>query len=109
VVENERVVLSPAGEMIADAWTTIAQRCDVVPDAFIVMPDHLYGILTLPLGTDSSPAPSLGGVIGAFKGLSTKLYRDGVSAQGWPRFSQYFWGANYYEHIIRDEVDMEAK
>lgn len=92
VVENERVILSPAGEMIADAWTTIVQRFGVGPDAFIVMPDHMHGILTLPLGTDSSPAPSLGRVIGAFKSLSTKLYRDGVSAQGWPRFQEYFWG-----------------
>jgi len=109
VVENERVILSPAGEMIADAWTTIVQRFGVVPDAFIVMPDHMHGILTLPLVTDSSPAPSLGGIIGAFKSLSTKIYRDGVSAQGWTRFQEYFWGANYYEHIIRDDRDLKAK
>lgn len=73
------------------------------------MPDHMHGIRTLPLGADSGPVPSLGEVVGAFKGLTTKLYRDGVASQGWPRFKGFFWGANYYEHIIRDDLDMEAK
>ncbi len=109
VVESERVALSPAGEMIADAWMVIGQRFDVTLDAFIVMPDHVHAILTLPFGMKSSPAPSLGEVVGAFKGLTTKLYRDGVVSQGWPRFQTYFWGDNYYEHIIRDELDMDAK
>ncbi|MGI8485955.1 MAG: transposase [Thermomicrobiales bacterium] len=109
VVECERVILSPAGEMIADTWNHIGHRFEVTLDAFIVMPDHLHGILTLPLCTESSPASSLGKVVGAFKGLTTKLYCDGVASQGWPRFQTYFWGDNYYEHIIRDDWDLDAK
>ncbi|MGI8483872.1 MAG: transposase [Thermomicrobiales bacterium] len=109
IVENERVVLSPAGKMIADAWVAIARRFDVTLDASIVIPDHMHGILTLPLVADSELAPALAEVVGAFKGLTTKLYRDGVASQGWPRFQKYFWGENYYEHIIRDVWDMDAK
>lgn len=108
-VENECMVLLPAGEMIADTWVTIARRFHVEPDAFIVMPDHLHGILTLPLRSDSTSESSLGEVIGAFKSLSTKLYRDGVVSQGWPRFDRFFWGSNYFEHIIRDDWELDGK
>jgi len=49
---------------------------------------------------------SLAGVIQRFKMLTTKRYVDGVNVNGWPRFRGKLWQRNYYERIIRDEMEL---
>ncbi len=119
--------LNEAGQMVAALWDGIAARFSSVEiDQFVVMPNHLHGILVLP-DTDASGAttrvaptgPSivgaplvgvpvtrvrLGDVVGAFKSLATIGYIGGVKANGWPEFRGRLWQRNYYEHIIRDEA-----
>ncbi|MDW8327944.1 MAG: transposase, partial [Anaerolineales bacterium] len=47
VVDGE-VRLSPAGEIVADEWQkTPAIRSNVALDAWIIMPNHLHGILVI--------------------------------------------------------------
>ena len=53
------------------------------------------------------PAPTLGDVVGAFKSLSTDEYISGVHQLGWPRFRNHFWQRNYYDHVIRDQDELE--
>ena len=52
-------------------------------------------------------APSLGDVVGAYKSITTVRYGRGVKAHGWRRFPGRLWQRNYYERVIRDEVEME--
>ena len=40
--------------------------------------------------------------------MTTKRYADGVKQQGWPPFSAKLWQRNYWEHIIRNEVELGA-
>jgi len=121
--------LNEAGQMVAALWDGIAARFSSVEiDQFVVMPNHLHGILVLPdagtsgattRGTTTRVAPTvvgaslvgapvtgarLGDVVGAFKSLATIGYIDGVKANGWPEFRGRLWQRNYYEHIIRDET-----
>ncbi len=49
---------------------------------------------------------SLGDVVQRFKSLTTKRYIDGVKQHDWPPFNGKLWQRNYYEHIIRDEPDL---
>jgi REP element-mobilizing transposase RayT len=51
----------------------------------------------------STPAPTLGDVIGAFKSRVTVEYIRGVKTFGWTPFDRRLWQRNYYEHIIRNE------
>jgi len=53
------------------------------------------------------PAPTLGDAIGAFKSLTTDAYITGVHQLGWPRFEGGFWQRNYYEHVIRDQAELQ--
>ena len=53
-----------------------------------------------------APAP-LGNVIGAFKSLTTLEYSRGVDSKAWPAFDRRLWQRNYYEHIIRNERELE--
>jgi putative transposase len=53
------------------------------------------------------PAPTLGDAVGAFKSLTTDEYILGVKELGWPRFPNHFWQRNYYDHVIRDQDELE--
>jgi putative transposase len=114
-IEDGHVILSPAGEIANDEWRKTSDvRPDVRVDAYVMMPNHVHGILiidrnrALRPGQPSVETPrrgvstsrlapgSLGAIIGQFKSICTKRIRyAGMSAFGWqPRF---------YDHIIRDE------
>jgi REP-associated tyrosine transposase len=50
--------------------------------------------------------PTVGAIVGAFKSLSTDEYIRGVKKLGWPRFARKLWQKNFYEHIIRDDDEL---
>ena len=49
---------------------------------------------------------TLGRIIQAYKSITTVAYIDGVKRLGWPPFPGKLWQRNYYEHIIRDEDEL---
>ena len=51
--------------------------------------------------------PSLGDVVGAFKSLVFKVFRDWVQKND-PGRSSRLWQRNYYEHVIRSERALQA-
>jgi putative transposase len=119
------MVLSDAGRMVQTVWDEIpVHYAGVAIDAFVVMPNHIHGIIVLvgaapcgrpplgraPLGQAQGPAPTIGislpDVVHRFKTMTTKRYADGVKQRGWPLFPGQLWQRNYYEHIIRDEESL---
>lgn len=58
--------------------------------------DRPYGTLT----------GSLGRVIQAFKSITTHKYTINVKQNGWVPFSGKLWHRNYWEHIVRDENEL---
>jgi putative transposase len=70
-------------------------------------------------GWPEGPAPKLGGqaqgpaptislpdAVHRFKSLTTARYRQGVGAGHWPSCGSVLWQRNYYEHIIRDDKEV---
>lgn len=51
-------------------------------------------------------APTVGDMVGAFKSLTTVQYIRGVKTIGWMAFSGKLWQRNYYEHVIRDDEEL---
>jgi len=49
---------------------------------------------------------TLADVVHRFKSLTTSRYRHGVAELGWQRFSGRLWQRNYYEHVIRNDHDL---
>jgi putative transposase len=45
---------------------------------------------------------------GAFKSITTHEYVLRVRNCGWPPFPGRLWQRNYYEHIVRNEVSLNA-
>jgi REP element-mobilizing transposase RayT len=112
-VRNQAVRLSPAGQIIAEEWQRTAQvRPNVGLDAWIIMPNHVHGILAIKYAVETpqveTPQPGgatttnathwkpgvLGAIIGQFKSRCTKR----IWALGDTGFR---WQARFYDHIIR--------
>lgn len=93
------------GEIVATCWHEIAQHFPTVElDAFVLMPNHVHGIVVIVAPpSQPSPIPKLGQIIAYFKYQSTKrinLLRDQASVPIWQR--------NYYDRIIRDDKALDA-
>jgi REP element-mobilizing transposase RayT len=74
-VTGGEVSRSPYGEIVAREWQRIPGPYPRVQlDAWIVMPDHLHGILVLAPATGEAAA-SLGSILSTFKSKATKSIR----------------------------------
>jgi REP element-mobilizing transposase RayT len=125
VIDGE-MVLNDFGQIVSEKWQWLETQYPYIElGAWIVMPNHFHGILVIhdvgrggsrsahvDDGTavnrgDSRIAPTpikrklLGGLIGAFKTVSTKQINLLRYVEG-----QVVWQRNYYEHIIRNEREM---
>ena len=108
--------LNEYGQIVAEEWFKTAQvRSNVELDEFVVMPNHLHGILVIvddstTVGanrrfapTPRAPTPnSIGAVMMQFKSIVTKCINTMRDSQGAP-----VWQRNYYEHIVRNERELE--
>jgi len=52
-------------------------------------------------------APALGDIVGAFKSLIFKVYLDWIEINH-PSRRAKFWQRNYYEHIVRNDRELNA-
>jgi len=48
----------------------------------------------------------VGRIVQAFKSVTTHEYINGVKQHGWPPFPGKLWQRNYYEHVIRNENEL---
>jgi REP element-mobilizing transposase RayT len=109
-IVNGDVRLSSIGEIVAEEWLrTPTIRKSVELDEWIVMPNHLHGILVL-TDTDKTPrrgvstgselrSGSVGAIIGQFKSVCTKR----IWALGQHGFA---WQPRFHDRVIRDEAEL---
>ena len=102
-VVNERVELSDMGHFVKEAWEGLTTQYSYVKlDDYVVMPNHLHGVIVISNETPSATErKSLGRVIGAFKTVSAKQINSMRSISGQP-----IWQRNYYERIIRNDDEL---
>ena len=132
-IADRKMVLNPAGNMIQTVWDEIPfHYAGIDIDAFTVMPNHIHGIIVItrsvavptvgagpracpdngqprgvaPTETAGTAGLSLGDMVHRFKTMTTKRYADGVKQSGWQSFPRKLWQRNYWEHIIRDEMEL---
>jgi REP element-mobilizing transposase RayT len=104
--------LSGAGLVAESWWGTIPRRfAGVEVDACVVMPNHLHGVIVLRASEDGMERAagdvSLARAVQWFKSATTADYRRGVEMEGWEPFRGRLWQRTYYDHIVRDERDLE--
>ena len=125
-VNQEEISLFPAGKMVERWWHKLAEKfVKVKPREYIIMPNHFHGIIEftanhlsnarvddevvdiVPVYGNGDNSPTLSQVIQWFKTMTTNEYIRQVKQSGWEPFDQRLWQRNYYEHIIRNDVDYE--
>jgi len=116
--------LNQMGHIVRQCWLEIPEHFPhVVLDEFVVMPNHVHGIIVIVAtpnvgathdvgATHASPLPnddtstrprgpqrqSVASIVGSFKSAATKRINEHRGTPGAP-----VWQRNYFEHIIRSE------
>jgi REP element-mobilizing transposase RayT len=138
-IVNNEMELSRYGEIVQKWWGEIPIHFpNVETGAFVIMPNHVHGIIfinerrgTVSVPRDNQPlnkletpnsnetseqggetpplrvirVPTLGQVVAYFKYQSTKELNTVENAGTVTKF----WQRNYYEHVIRNESDLQNK
>jgi len=120
-ITGEEMRLHDAGIAAVNCWDEIPKHFpNVLLDQCIVMPNHVHGIIVIteaagangdvgandysPLRTVQPPrkkgtSKKIGSIVRGFKIGVTKWFQENHSPQT-------VWQRNYYEHIIRDDDDL---
>ena len=127
-IEDGKLKLSDIGIIARNLWIEISYHFQNIElDEFIIMPDHIHGIITINTNFDDivvetrhvanvetrhasflqpgnektriSPKPgSLGAIVGSYKSAVSKIVH---------RFDPGFkWQSRYYDHIIRSNSEL---
>lgn len=136
-IQEGEVRLSPVGEMVEIHLQLAMDRyAGVDLDMHVLMPNHLHALINIGWTSDRGLAgesgsdgrhrglqlrcddvvskdaaaaarPSLYRVMQWFKSATTNEYIRRVKNDGWPRFPGKLWQPNYYEHVVRDQSDLD--
>ena len=116
-ITGETMTLNDAGEMVLSWLTKLPEKYpNVHCDEHVIMPNHFHGILSisgLPVAERGenmvSPLQNrrrgLGQYVSWFKRMTTAYIR-GVEQLDWKPFPGKLWQRNYWEHIVRDDDEL---
>lgn len=118
--------------IIIDVWQVLPAWFPTIElDEFVVMPNHVHFVIwivdthhvgvrdmnivdggkprpyVIPKPNKINSDPTLGNIVGAFKSLVFTVYLDWINAND-PSRRAKFWQQNYYEHIIRNDRELNA-
>jgi REP element-mobilizing transposase RayT len=109
--------------MVFKYWKELPNKFKhIMLDEFVVMPNHIHGIIFVGADLCVSPSvsgahagaplqrksrPFVGDVIRWLKTMTTNAYLRNVKNAGWPPLPGKLWQRNYYEHIIRNNVELK--
>ncbi len=101
--------LNNCGLVAEKYWKNISKIYkDVVLDEFIIMPNHVHGIIRI-VGTGHWPVPTdnnnqygkLSKIINGYKNMVTKKIRNNL------KFKNFQWQRSFYDEIIRGEKSLQ--
>lgn len=129
-VENGEIKLSKIGQLVIDCWYGIPKMFNNIElDEFVLMPNHLHGILLIneapgkgeafsdmntsqhvlglenasPLQPRGTQSGSLSAVIQNFKSVSTRRVNQKFFKSG-----NKIWQRSFYERIVRNDRELNA-
>ena len=99
-IENGKMVFSSAGKRTLEIWEGLPLRFPTIElDAFVIMPNHILGILCLT--TENPETVTISVVLRAFKSLSARAIHKELGRAERPAWQRGFWDHN------RDEIELE--
>jgi len=128
-IKNDKTIVNTLGRIVEDKWNNIPKHFKQARlDEFVVMPNHIHGILILMdrknVGAKHSKTPanlnqknldknasplhkakssgSVPAIIQNFTSITTRKINQIRKTPG-----AKFWQRNYHEHIIRNEKELQ--
>ncbi|MFA5076246.1 MAG: transposase [Patescibacteria group bacterium] len=106
-VINGKMVLNEYGKIAKKCWQQIPQHyLNIQIDIFVVMPNHLHGIIMIddPVGTGQCPVPTmryglLSKIVNSFKNVVTKQIRS--------RDFHFQWQRSFHDRVIRNQWEYQ--
>ncbi len=100
-IKDNAACLNDIGNIAQTNWLSLPQRFpNIEIDEYIIMPNHMHGIITITEMLSSTKAPTLGEVVRTFKGATTSQ----IHTTYMPEFA---WQRDFYERIIRKDGELD--
>lgn len=112
-IAKAEMILTPLGHVAVDFWNEIPAHFPfVVLDAFVVMPNHVHGIIIIDKSVETQDLASLpaGNRFGPqSRNLASIVrgYKIGVTKYARHINAPFIWQERYYNHIIRNPDEHE--
>jgi len=111
-VKNGKMILNVYGEIVKKCWINIPRHFKHVQlDEFVVMPNHIHGIINMQrdvgnadlrsLRTNDRTKMKLPKIIHGFKSSVTRIVRQTHNDY------TFAWQRSFYDHIIRNDADLQ--
>jgi putative transposase len=117
-IKNDQAVLTTIGKFVNDSWLEIPSHySNVEIDEFVVMPNHIHGIVVIEGDHVYSPNARLANKKHSPKtppqpnslGSIVRSYKSGIARwcnqNGFPNFD---WQPRYHDRIIRSKASLKA-
>ena len=112
IIDGE-MILNNLGKIADECWRAIPEHFPFVElGTFVIMPNHVHGIIVIRRGTiyraptqEQFQKPvegSIPTIIRTYKAAVTRRIGRELNTTG-------IWQQNYFEHIIRNEKDLQSK
>ena len=96
---SAHVKLTDIGRKIEKIYLNLEKEFNNIKlHEYVIMPNHVHGIIEIKERADTRPAPTIGKIICSFKS-KTAVYII-------KKYNKKIWQRNYYEHIIRNEKEL---
>ncbi len=92
--------------ILIETWHQLPARfAHLSLNTFVVMPDHIHGILHLISPLEQTPGPTLSDIMRVYKS---------ITSVSWIRYNKsrnmtcgrHLWQERFYDHIIRNETEL---
>ena len=101
-----KIQLSITGEVIEKQLHSIPNQFkNVRLDEYIIMPNHVHVIIVIKTRVEASTTPTIPQIIRSLKSRCINEYCQYIKMNNL-NISGKLWQRNYYEHIIRDEDEL---
>lgn len=106
-IQNDKMILNESGHIVEAEWLATPNiRKNVSLDEYVIMPNHLHGIICIEGNKDpniSKPIKSLSqnlsSIINGFKSAATSKIRK-------HEVVDFAWQSRFYDRIIRNEKEL---
>jgi len=104
-VTDGKMQLNEPGQIVQMVWDGLTVDFPgLALDMFVIMPNHIHGIMVIDVRAGWEPAPMQSGLPGIVHALKTHSSRR---INAWRRTpGTQVWQRGYYEHVVRNEADL---